>query len=344
MKKYVLIYMLFSSFILLLIEGCSNKMLEAKSVWAANDIAIDGSITDWQEIPVISPGDQNTLNFKLCNDNDYLYTVFYSRNISLGAQIKMTGVKLWIDSAGRKNKKTGLFFSGGPKYSPMRDSVSPEDLFGDKERRFSAENHSMSMKFMGKDKFTLIDDEGDVDVLSKNGINGPALEYGISNGTIIYELKIPLRIKGLASYAIGTDPGDEIKLIPGSTPLLSMESQKPLADFDIIAFSISFENDYPNILKILEMSRINLVSSQRREEDPLVIGGGISVTLNPEPLADFFDLFILGEGEEAIPEFLDIHEESRKGGLSKHEMLTYVQKEVEGAYVPKFYSVIAHRK
>lgn len=139
------------------------------------------------------------------------------------------------------------------------------------------------------------------------------------------------------------DPDDEATFISKSTPLFSLESQKPLADFDIIAFSISFENDYPNILKILAMSRIDLLAHQRRREEPLIIGGGISVTLNPEPLADFFDLFILGEGEEAIPEFLDIFKESHHLGLSRHETLSRVQKEVEGAYVPKFYSVSYNR-
>lgn len=135
------------------------------------------------------------------------------------------------------------------------------------------------------------------------------------------------------------DPGDESKFIPGSTSLFSLESRKPLADFDIIAFSVSFENDYPNILKILDMSRITLLSRERKEEKPLIMGGGISVTLNPEPLADFFDLFILGEGEEAIPEFLDIFEESYNLNLSRHETLRRVQREIGGAYVPGFYSV-----
>jgi len=135
------------------------------------------------------------------------------------------------------------------------------------------------------------------------------------------------------------DPDDEDKFIQRSIPLFSMESQKALADFDIIAFSISFENDYPNILKILDISRITLSSHQRKEEEPLIIGGGISVTLNPEPLADFFDFFMLGEGEGAIPEFLDIFEESRHLGISRYETLSRIQKEVEGAYVPRFYSV-----
>ena len=135
------------------------------------------------------------------------------------------------------------------------------------------------------------------------------------------------------------DPGDEVEFVLRSIPLFSLESQKSLADFDIIAFSISFENDYPNILKILDMSRITLSSHQRKEKEPLVIGGGISVTLNPEPLSYFFDLFMLGEGEEAIPEFLNIFEESRNLGLCKHETLRRVQKGIDGVYVPRFYSV-----
>ncbi|MRR11661.1 hypothetical protein EG835_04145, partial [bacterium] len=94
------------------------------------------------------------------------------------------------------------------------------------------------------------------------------------------------------------DPGDEASFSPGSTPLSSLESGRPLRDFDIVAFSVSFENDYPNILKMLEMGRIPLAATARGERDPLVIGGGISLILNPEPLAHFFDLFLLGEAEE----------------------------------------------
>lgn len=135
------------------------------------------------------------------------------------------------------------------------------------------------------------------------------------------------------------DPEAEEEHILRSSPLLSLESLRPVAVFDIIAFSVSFENDYPNILKILDMSRVTLSSRQRREDEPLVMGGGISITLNPEPLADFFDLFMLGEGEEAIQEFLDIFEEARHAGLSRHELLKCVQKEIKGAYVPEFYSV-----
>ena len=135
------------------------------------------------------------------------------------------------------------------------------------------------------------------------------------------------------------DPGDEASFSPGSTPLSSLESGRPLRDFDIVAFSVSFENDYPNILKMLEMGRIPLAAAARGEGDPLVIGGGISLILNPEPLAPFFDLFLLGEAEEMVPEFLDRYRVLRAGGVSRDEILAWLQRDIEGAYVPKFYRV-----
>jgi len=135
------------------------------------------------------------------------------------------------------------------------------------------------------------------------------------------------------------EPGDEALFTAGSNPLFSLESQKPLTEFDIVAFSISFENDYPNILKMLTMAGITLSAGERGPKGPLIISGGVSVTLNPEPLAYFFDLFLLGEGEEVLPEFLTIFEDSRRLGLNRSELLFRIQKETEGAYVPKYYKV-----
>jgi radical SAM family uncharacterized protein len=143
----------------------------------------------------------------------------------------------------------------------------------------------------------------------------------------------------LCERAFLPDPGDEDSFIPGSIPLISLESQKPLSDFDMVAFSIPYENDYSNILKILDMSRITLNALQREEREPLIIGGGIAVTLNPEPLADFIDLFLIGEGEEVLAEFLRTFEASCRAGLSRSEILYRVQKEIAGAYAPKFYNV-----
>ncbi|MEI8171898.1 MAG: TIGR03960 family B12-binding radical SAM protein [Deltaproteobacteria bacterium] len=143
----------------------------------------------------------------------------------------------------------------------------------------------------------------------------------------------------LCERAFLPDPGDDVFFTPGSPPLFSLESQKPLSDFDIVAFSISYENDYPNILKILDMSGITLSAAERKEREPLVICGGIAVTLNPEPLTDFFDLFLIGEGEEILPEFLEKFEQSCREGLGKDEMLFNIQKEIEGTYCPRLYAV-----
>ena len=120
--------------------------------------------------------------------------------------------------------------------------------------------------------------------------------------------------------------------------LLSIESQRPLSDFDMIAFSLSFENDYPNILAILESAGIPLEASHRGDGMPLVIGGGIAATLNPEPLADFFDLFLLGEGETVLPAFLELAASGRRS-LPREEFLTRIQEEIAGAYVPRYYRV-----
>jgi radical SAM superfamily enzyme YgiQ (UPF0313 family) len=134
------------------------------------------------------------------------------------------------------------------------------------------------------------------------------------------------------------EPGDGA-LSDEHAPLISIESQQPLTDFDIIAFSLSFENDYPQILEMLEMAGIPLEASARGENDPLVIAGGIAATLNPEPLADFFDLFLLGEGEAVLPGFLDLAAPLLRD-LPREALLARIQKEIPGAYVPRFYRVI----
>jgi len=124
------------------------------------------------------------------------------------------------------------------------------------------------------------------------------------------------------------------------TPLFSLESQKPISDFDILAFSISFENDFLNILTLLDLAQIPLESRLRGRRYPLVIAGGVAVFLNPEPLSEFFDLFILGEAEEVVREFLEVcrnaFSKERRG--EKDDFLRKAGR-VEGIYVPKFYHV-----
>lgn len=118
------------------------------------------------------------------------------------------------------------------------------------------------------------------------------------------------------------------------TELFSMESKRPLSRFDIVAFSVSFENDYPNIVKILQLSKIPLKSSERNPQHPLIIMGGVCAIFNAEPVADFFDICFIGEAEEMLPEFISLF----KSCKSRSEILKN-SISIEGLYVPRFYSV-----
>lgn len=120
------------------------------------------------------------------------------------------------------------------------------------------------------------------------------------------------------------------------TPIFSMESQRLLRDFDVIAFSIPFENDYLNALKILDMSNIPVLSDERDDSHPLVIAGGVTSFLNPEPMADFIDLFLIGEGEEMLGEFIDSYLKNRQ--TERSGFLSRLSR-VEGAYAPSLYEV-----
>jgi len=124
------------------------------------------------------------------------------------------------------------------------------------------------------------------------------------------------------------------------TPLFSLESQKPLSSFDILAFSISFENDFLNVLTLLELAHIPLESRLRNGRYPWVMAGGVAVFLNPEPMGEFFDLFILGEAEEVIREFLEVYRQTvtEKRKREKDDFLKNLGR-VEGVYIPKFYRV-----
>jgi radical SAM family uncharacterized protein len=116
--------------------------------------------------------------------------------------------------------------------------------------------------------------------------------------------------------------------------LYSLETRHPLAEFDIIGFTLPYELNYTNVLTMLDLGGIPLLARERAESDPLVIGGG-GGTYNPEPLADFFDLFVIGEGEEIILELLNLYRQSR---VDREELLNGAA-EMEGIYVPSLYDV-----
>lgn len=120
-------------------------------------------------------------------------------------------------------------------------------------------------------------------------------------------------------------------------PLFALESQDPIKDFDFLGITIQYEMCYTNILQVLDLSGMALKASERTEEDPIVIGGG-PCAYNPEPLAEFFDLFYIGEGETVYDQLLDVYKENKAKGGSKKEFLEKAA-EIEGIYVPSFYEV-----
>ena len=123
-------------------------------------------------------------------------------------------------------------------------------------------------------------------------------------------------------------------------PLFALESQDPVRDFDFLGITIQFEMCYTNILQILDLSQIPLHAADRTEDDPIVIGGG-PCAYNPEPLAEFFDIFYIGEGETVYDELLDTYKEWKKSGASRKDFLRQAAR-IDGLYVPQFYDVTYH--
>lgn len=118
--------------------------------------------------------------------------------------------------------------------------------------------------------------------------------------------------------------------------VLTVESGKPISTFDIIACSISFENDYPNLLTVFDKAGLPLLSNDREIPHPLVIAGGVALLLNPEPLAPFIDCFLIGEAEAILPRFFNVLSPELLA-QNKRSCLKALAKNVPGAYVPEFY-------
>lgn len=123
-------------------------------------------------------------------------------------------------------------------------------------------------------------------------------------------------------------------------PLFALESQEPIRNFDFLGITIQYEMCYTNILQILDLSHIPLIAKDRTWEDPIVIGGG-PCSYNPEPIADFFDLFYIGEGETQYRKLLDLYKESKQKGETRQEFLQKAG-QLAGIYAPQFYEVTYH--
>ncbi len=123
-------------------------------------------------------------------------------------------------------------------------------------------------------------------------------------------------------------------------PLFALESQSPIRDFDFLGITIQYEMCYTNILQILDLAGIPLLSRDRKKGEPFVIGGG-PCSYNPEPIADFFDIFYIGEGEEKYAELLELYKEYRNSDMTRREFLIRVSG-IGGMYVPSLYEIEYH--
>ena len=120
------------------------------------------------------------------------------------------------------------------------------------------------------------------------------------------------------------------------TPLMSVETQRPMHQFDVVAFDVTFEMDYFHIPLMLRHGRVPIMAKDRTEFDPIVIAGGPCATFNPEPFADFIDAFIIGEGEGIVSRVLDVIRDGQMEGLDRHTILRQLA-DVTGVYVPSLY-------
>jgi len=163
-------------------------------------------------------------------------------------------------------------------------------------------------------------------------------EIGMSNMAlpILYELlNGQSDILAERVFAPWVDMAAEMR--SAGIPLFSLESRRPLTDFDVIGFSLGYELTYTNVLNILDLAGIPIQATERDDTHPLIIAGG-SCTLNPEPMADFIDLFVIGDGEEVLLELLDTIREWKRTGKTREQVLRQAAA-IDGVYAPGFYRV-----
>ena len=161
-------------------------------------------------------------------------------------------------------------------------------------------------------------------------------EIGMSNVGMRILYGVMNEMDGVWCERVFAPWGDmEEEMRKAQIPLYALESQDPLTDFDMVAFTIGYEMCYSNILNMLNLAGIPLLAKDRHDLHGIVFAGGVC-TVNPEPLADFIDFFSIGEGEEMTPEILNLYDKAKQEGWSKEQFLQSVSK-IEGVYVPSLY-------
>jgi len=155
---------------------------------------------------------------------------------------------------------------------------------------------------------------------------------------ILYDI-INKREDALAERVFAPAEDMEKQMLENNIPLFSQESYRPLNEFDIVGFSLQHELCYTNVLHMLNIGNIQLKAGKRSEDEPLVIAGG-PATFNPEPLTDFIDLFVIGDGEDIINEIIAVYSSwSKKGKKSGKKGLLQELGSIQGIYIPSFYTV-----
>lgn len=169
---------------------------------------------------------------------------------------------------------------------------------------------------------------------------------GMSNlgfQTIYHHLN--LRPDMVCERAFFPDPEDLDEHLRTGAPLFSLESQRPLTEFDFIGFSVTYEGDYINVLRILRLLGIPLHAAHRRPDEPVILMGGVCAFANPEPMAPFMDFVVVGEGEEIVHEIVDAYQASVVGrgpSWSRREELFERLVGIHGIYLPHLYQVEYH--
>lgn len=163
-------------------------------------------------------------------------------------------------------------------------------------------------------------------------------EIGMSHlGLQILYHTVNQRKDALMERVFAPWPDMEALLRKEGIPLFCLESRRPVKEFDILAFTLQYELTYTNVLNMMELAGVTLLAAERGNEEPVVIGGG-PCAFNPEPVAAFFDLIVVGEGEEVIHELLDVFIRAKRDGNDRQNFLREAA-EITGVYIPGFYRV-----
>jgi len=190
-----------------LLQLTSCKDIKIPSHWTYQPIQIDGKFNDWAEIPTSYFEEENVV-LGLANDSDNLYIIFRFRDMNRLRTVKTSGITIWLNSAGNKNKDFMVRYRGGPSYEEIRkidSALLSLNSDSNKLRRFAPGKRNSPNIFTCFVKNRIIEKE-----IHTDGTNGPSVAYGIEQGFCVYEFSIPLKESEMRYYGINADPGKTV--------------------------------------------------------------------------------------------------------------------------------------